>query len=328
LSYLWLRGRCQCGEQPIGLRYPLVELLVGFLALGLFVTEVLTGGQNLAFRAPDRHAGNWVLWFPRWDLLGIYVMHFTLLYILLAMTLIRGDGLRVPWGLAAIAIGVSLAVSILISEPIAPGGPPSLKPKPGQTSWLDPSPQDGRWQNVLDFGKGVICGAVCGFVLGLAMKGIPRGWGDESWSVFVGMSAIGAALGLASVLPVATLASVLILARWLSARALRVLGRVPAVGILFFAALGMILIQRPLFRMFRWPTSFSPSELFTVQGLSLLVWLLACIFAWWLAERGRRPLVTANKGLTTPLRTTILPYPARASRSSDPDIASDALRGQ
>jgi hypothetical protein len=100
------------------------------------------------------------------------------------------------------------------------------------------------------------------------------------------------------------------------------------VGILFFAVLGVILFQRPLFQMLRWPTSFSLIDFFTVEGISLLVWLLACILAWWLTGRLYKPLPLTNKTLAVPVVTTILPYPALASRSSDPDVASDAPRGQ
>lgn len=42
LSYMWLKGRCRHCHAPISLRYPLVEVMGGFLALGIFLKFGLT----------------------------------------------------------------------------------------------------------------------------------------------------------------------------------------------------------------------------------------------------------------------------------------------
>lgn len=42
LSYLWLKGRCRHCNTPISFRYPLVEVLAGLVALGVWLTFGLT----------------------------------------------------------------------------------------------------------------------------------------------------------------------------------------------------------------------------------------------------------------------------------------------
>ncbi|MDH3356731.1 MAG: prepilin peptidase, partial [Desulfobacteraceae bacterium] len=42
VSYLWLKGRCRNCEAPISLRYPLVELMTGILAIAILFMFGLT----------------------------------------------------------------------------------------------------------------------------------------------------------------------------------------------------------------------------------------------------------------------------------------------
>ncbi|MFH0726608.1 MAG: prepilin peptidase [Pseudomonadota bacterium] len=49
ISYLFLRGRCRHCKTPISLRYPLVELITGLLALGVFMRFGLTAGALIFF---------------------------------------------------------------------------------------------------------------------------------------------------------------------------------------------------------------------------------------------------------------------------------------
>jgi len=49
LSYLFLGGRCRRCKTPIPFRYPLVELITGFLALGIFIRFGLTPAALIFF---------------------------------------------------------------------------------------------------------------------------------------------------------------------------------------------------------------------------------------------------------------------------------------
>jgi leader peptidase (prepilin peptidase) / N-methyltransferase len=49
ISYLLLGGRCRRCKTPIPLRYPLVELITGFLALGIFIRFGLTPATLIFF---------------------------------------------------------------------------------------------------------------------------------------------------------------------------------------------------------------------------------------------------------------------------------------
>ncbi|MEP3480677.1 MAG: prepilin peptidase [Fuerstiella sp.] len=97
IGWLALKGRCRNCSIEISSRYPTVELVVGFAFLILYFVELISGGLNLPGRTPNLYNGVlWILFFTKWDLVGLYVFHFFLFCSLFSWAMIRRDGNRVP----------------------------------------------------------------------------------------------------------------------------------------------------------------------------------------------------------------------------------------
>ena len=95
----WLRlwGRCRTCQLPISPRYPLIEAAIGAMFVALLHRELLSGGGNLPVRNINTYKGVvWVLWYTKWDLLGIYLFHLLLLVVLWGAALIEHDGFAWP----------------------------------------------------------------------------------------------------------------------------------------------------------------------------------------------------------------------------------------
>lgn len=132
IGWLRLRGRCRACGTKISPRYPLIELLVGMLLLLFLHVELLSGGKNLPYREPNTYAGVvWIIWYTKWDLVGIYFFHLFLLCVLLAATLMHVDGHAVPKRFWRFAFAVGLIGSTLFAtlHPI-----PFITPRP---QWLE-----------------------------------------------------------------------------------------------------------------------------------------------------------------------------------------------
>lgn len=118
-GWLKLRGRCRTCRLPISPRYPLVELTVGLVILVLATLEILLAAVNLpdaGERAPLRLGISWLIGHPRWDLIGICVLHSGLVCVLLSWALIRHDGYAVP---RRYALGALVAAWLLVGlEPL------------------------------------------------------------------------------------------------------------------------------------------------------------------------------------------------------------------
>jgi len=109
IGWLRLRGRCRSCQLPISARYPLIEAAIGGLFLALLHRELLSGGANLPVRDPNTYNGVvWILWYTKWDLVGIYLFHLLLLVVLWGAALIEHDGFPWPTGMVGFAAGVGL----------------------------------------------------------------------------------------------------------------------------------------------------------------------------------------------------------------------------
>lgn len=97
IGWLALRGRCRHCRIPISMRYPLVETVTALLFLIVAHVELLSGGASLPIRNPNTYTGVvWILWYSKWDLIGIYLYHMLLISGLLALSLMIQDNARVP----------------------------------------------------------------------------------------------------------------------------------------------------------------------------------------------------------------------------------------
>ncbi|HET6883485.1 MAG TPA: prepilin peptidase [Pirellulales bacterium] len=196
LGWLRLGGRCRACHLPISARYPLVELAVALIFLSLAYVELLSAGANLP--GGKRHAytgATWILWFTKWDMVGLYAYHCGLLSTLVTWSLIQLDRQRVPRAFAGFAIGLAL---------LFPAIWPDLHPvawREAPQKAISPALQPAKavpWASGVSTGA---IGAAAGGLVGLALSAIARRFrGEEGGEVdganrIFGMMFIGASLG-------------------------------------------------------------------------------------------------------------------------------------
>jgi len=114
VGWLKLQGRCRDCQIKISSRYPTVELTIGLMFLLLYFVELISGGTNLPGRAPDHYAGVlWILFYTKWDLVGLYVFHCCVMCALFSWAMIRRDGYRVPLKSVAITLAIVILAALL-----------------------------------------------------------------------------------------------------------------------------------------------------------------------------------------------------------------------
>ncbi|QDU38994.1 Leader peptidase PppA [Maioricimonas rarisocia] len=114
IGWLRLNGRCRNCNEEISARYPIVELALGLTFLLLFFVELISGGTNLPVRTPYSYAGVlWILFYTKWDLVGLYAYHCFLLCSLFSWAMIRRDGQHVPARTSAIILAVTIIAPLL-----------------------------------------------------------------------------------------------------------------------------------------------------------------------------------------------------------------------
>ena len=151
ISWLDLRGRCRDCGVGIPIRYPLVELLVGFLLLALALGEALVAARNLPM---PMSAGRYFYWKPA-EVWTLYAFHGLLLTTLFTVSLMRFDRSRVPLSVFVPAIGIGLAATPFLSW---------LHPTP---TWIPEWVALPRWAaSSID----ALCGGGAGFLLGLCVR--------------------------------------------------------------------------------------------------------------------------------------------------------------
>lgn len=119
LGWILLRGKCRYCSLPISVRYPVIEAVCGGIFLLLLFAELFTGAANLPLRIPDHfHVSSrmWLVWFTKWDLIGIYLYHCAMLILVLAIAMIGYDGHRPHRGLFRFSILVAIGFGMLWLE--------------------------------------------------------------------------------------------------------------------------------------------------------------------------------------------------------------------
>ena len=114
LGWLRLWGRCrECGVR-ISVRYPLVEAAIGGWFALLLAGELLSGGGNLPVRTPNMYAGVvWIIWYTKWDLIGIFFFHCFLGCVVFAAALIQWDGHPLPRRLTWFGLGTGVVAPVI-----------------------------------------------------------------------------------------------------------------------------------------------------------------------------------------------------------------------
>ena len=160
----WLknRGRCRDCQNPISLRYLVVEVVLGFVTLLIIGLEVFWSGINLPGVAmgPFAILDSFIL-APHTRLIWTAALHLTLVYTLFTFTVIRSERLSIP---AAIAITATVfAIPML-----------TLSPAETLVPWLN----SGTRQSAAAAWFGgqpmtLLLGALFGSALGLGVAKLP-----------------------------------------------------------------------------------------------------------------------------------------------------------
>ena len=162
VSWIALRGECrQCGE-PIAIRYPMVEALVGLLFLGVYLLDVAIGSSN------------------RWvsvDRLIAATYHATFLALLVAATFIDYDLMIIPREITLIGLVFAIGMGTAF---------PEIRPVPA----LARTHLQGFWMGLLGFLVGAGLTQFVRLTAGFILRREAMGIGDVD---LLGM--IGAFMG-------------------------------------------------------------------------------------------------------------------------------------
>ncbi|MBM4076453.1 MAG: prepilin peptidase, partial [Planctomycetes bacterium] len=126
LGWLRLGGRCRDCQTDISTRYPIVESITMFAFLLYYFVQLISGGANIPFRSINSYRGVlWIIMYPKWDLIGLYLYHIGLFSLLLVWALILRDGGRIPrrsmiYSLLITALVQVAAPALFVVSPFAP----------------------------------------------------------------------------------------------------------------------------------------------------------------------------------------------------------------
>ena len=157
VGWMQLEGRCYDCRLPISARYPLVEATAGGVFLTLAIAELFMGGINLPLRPREIYAGiTWILFFPRWDLISVYLFHTSMLCVLFSWALMQWDRMRIPpaYRLASFLVLMGLGWNFPHLYPVLASFDPELY-------FRGPPPHSGLATAVM----GAVVGSVAGWLL-------------------------------------------------------------------------------------------------------------------------------------------------------------------
>lgn len=114
VGWLFLGGECRNCRAPISSRYPTVEAITGGPFLLLFLLELISGGANLPLRPINSYRGVlWIIMYPRWDLISLYLYHCFVFCCLLTWTLMLCDGSRISHRMKIFCVGVTVITPLI-----------------------------------------------------------------------------------------------------------------------------------------------------------------------------------------------------------------------
>ena len=193
-GWLSLGGQCRACGTDISPRYLIVEAVTGSIFLLLYFVELISGGANLPVRPINDYRGVlWIIMYPKWDLIGLYVHHCFLFSSLLVFTAMAIAGNRIPRKLLAFCFTIAIA---------APVAFPTLAVIPALPDNVLPAIA------ILKSIVHGIAGAICGLIAGTFLS---RLWHRDpnltSQRIFViaSFSLIGIVLGWQAILCIASL---------------------------------------------------------------------------------------------------------------------------
>lgn len=119
-GWIALRGRCRTCHLPIAPRYLVMELIVGSIFMSLAIIELIGNGMNLPYREWKFGSGIvYTVFYPKWNLIGAYVTHASLLAVAVMLIASHMDRLRFP-KLPLVLIGMIYVACATFEPLVAP----------------------------------------------------------------------------------------------------------------------------------------------------------------------------------------------------------------
>ena len=190
-GWLGLGGQCRACGTEISPRYPIVEAITGTIFLLFYFVELISGGANLPVRGINTYRGVlWIIMYPKWDVIGLYLYHCYLFCLLLVLTLMALDRSQIPRRLLIFAFTVSIGLPLAF---------PDLALVP---VW--PSSMAGWMSSAIFVGAGTIVGVMIGCVLHWGWRKSLPYEPSELMAIIPAFGLIGTVLGWQAVLSIAT----------------------------------------------------------------------------------------------------------------------------
>lgn len=190
-GWLGLGGQCRACGTEISPRYPIVEALTGTVFLLFYFVELISGGANLPVRGINTYRGVlWIIMYPKWDVIGLYLYHCYLFCLLLVLTLMALDRSRIPRRFLAFAFAVAIGLPLAF---------PGLALVPASHSVTA-----GWMASAIFVGAGTVVGLLIGCVLHWGWrKSLPQE-PSELMAIIASFGLIGTVLGWQAALSIAT----------------------------------------------------------------------------------------------------------------------------
>jgi leader peptidase (prepilin peptidase)/N-methyltransferase len=190
-GWLGLGGQCRACGTEISPRYPIVEAITGAVFLLFYFVELISGGANLPVRGINTYRGVlWIIMYPKWDVIGLYLYHCYLFCLLLVLTLMTLDRSRIPRRFLIFAFTVAMGLPLVY---------PDLALVP---VW--PSLTTGLTSSSAYVGAGTIGGILIGCVLHWAWRRGLQHEPSELMAIIPAFGLIGTVLGWQAVLSLNT----------------------------------------------------------------------------------------------------------------------------
>jgi leader peptidase (prepilin peptidase)/N-methyltransferase len=190
-GWLGLGGQCRACGTEISARYPIVETITGTMFLLFYFVELISGGANLPVRGINTYRGVlWIIMYPKWDVIGLYLYHCYLFCVLLVLTLMALDRKLIPRRFLIFAFTVAMGLPFAF---------PDLALVPASrlvtAGWMS---------SAIFVGAGTLVGLLIGYVLNWAWRRGLRNEPSELMAIIPAFGLIGTVLGWQAVLSIAT----------------------------------------------------------------------------------------------------------------------------
>ncbi|WP_157665149.1 A24 family peptidase [Mariniblastus fucicola] len=153
-SYVNLGGKCRSCSSAISPRYLIVEIVAAFIFGSLFLYELVTGCNNVPLMDIHHEGILWIILYPKWPAIGIYLFHCFFMCAMLVLALMEWDQQPLKRTFA-ITIGLGFIAAAVAYLPLHPV--PLFEHLPGLSIELSP------WVDQL---LKVMVGGVAGLLFG------------------------------------------------------------------------------------------------------------------------------------------------------------------